>query len=369
MDAPARTTSDIDLSKEIFPHFPPGWRSPSGLTEGFLLAAALEIQARRRIDRLDPWGRHVFPALDMRFRHDGLGSLVAAGPHHPDELRSIMTPDPALNARYHSAFLDTGHFIGRLVLLDLVWRFVDFVYDSETKLGLADGSPSGHQGAIMRLTGTMLGRFGTALFEEIFRSRWFGHHKDPRPLTEAEHTFLRGEPLRAGAGILTPDGKLYVESIWFTAFRLVEQLTPGYFITRYAEKLDTVEYIMMKRAADEAKGYNVAGPYLWTGWPDEADDFAPPSLVGTQNLLFSEFTDEAGFNHKVHWAIEGTHPYTGAYFIESCCTCGKLEEFSGQPGVVRAQIYATRHRETGSYEEPHYACTKEPQYLLFSVGP
>lgn len=267
-----RVTTDVELASEIYPRFPAGWRSPVGIMEGFLLAGALEIQARRRLNPHNPWDPSVLSRLHGKFQFDGLGSLIARGPHNPVEWsRPAISDDPAVNYIQSRDLHESGELIGRLVLIGLVWKFVDEVY-SATSNWRSIWDPRGIPAALGALNGTILGQHGTALFLAAFASKW-EDPSEPRTLTNIERAFLVGGKIRSGTGILSPSGAFYSESIWHVAFRLVERRSPDFYIHKYSNKLPTVEYILNQRATIEARGEST-GKYHWPGWPpDEAEPF------------------------------------------------------------------------------------------------
>lgn len=225
--------SEVDFDQPIFRSFPRGWQSPTDLTEGFLLAAALELRARQQLNRWDPFGDGVWEQLPGRFRFDAFRGL-------------LMYSEP----------------YGRLPLLSLVWRYIDEVVAKYGHLRTRD-IITGYHAVLSQLEGVILGQYATQLFKAAFLRVW----QDPRreaELTGVEVAFISAQPLYCRpAGVLTPGGLLYTDSIWLTAFRLIEMSSPEAYIRKYSHRENVISRILDGGAQRGLKGERD----LWPGWP------------------------------------------------------------------------------------------------------
>lgn len=257
------TVADINLTDEIFTSFPPGWKSVSDISEGFLLAMALEIEARQRIDYRNPWGSEVIGQLPKKYQYDTFGTLIVRGPILPSfrDSGALWNADKILMARH-------GEQIGRLVLIDLIWRLASKIYDDTAHFEARSGV-DGYFAAVGTFSGMLLHHPAAVIFDATFRTLWL-ERSTPRPLSHAEKILLAGEVDGASSWY---GGEVYINSIWKVAIELVERFGTKHFIHIYDEKLDTVEYIISKRADDEAKGSIYREKYIWSGWPHEAKLF------------------------------------------------------------------------------------------------
>ena len=221
---------------QVHQSFPAGWQTDQDFSEAFLVIAALELQARRQINSYDPFADQVFRQLPDSFRYDPFQSLVASRER-----------------------------IARLPLLDLVWRFADEnISDLRSQYS---SIPEAYRMGLSRLNGVVLGPYGASLFQAAFERRlYFGPDSE---LTPTEDVFSQGDPIYGanGRGVLNADGLLFMESIWPTAFRLIERRSPEYYLDSYAHRVEPVLDILERGAQRGLAGHNKWDQ--WPGWPEE----------------------------------------------------------------------------------------------------
>lgn len=229
--------ADVNFDEPIFPEFPSGWQSASDVVEGLILVAALELQTRRGISPRDPFAEGVHARLPPQFRYDPFRGLIAQS--------------------------GRGEFYGRLPLLSLVWRYVEELevkYDHLRHSNLY----TGYSAALAALEGITLGAYGARIFQTAFPRRWF----DPQErmeLAEDEIAFINARPIQGRpAGVLNPSGDLYLDSIWFVAFRLIELRSPEHYLEKYCQRRAVVDSILNGGAQRGLTGER----YLWPGWPE-----------------------------------------------------------------------------------------------------
>lgn len=226
----------IDFDAEIHPQFPVGWRTARDITEGFLVAATMELEARRRMLPMDPFSPEIFPMLSPTYRYDSFASL----------------------ARMYEPF-------ARLPLLDLVWRFTDWAIANTWSLRANDPAAT-YDLALAQLQGLVLGAHGTALFMAAFPRRWFADGEAPE-LSWEEWEFANGNTIPgSGAGALPASGALYMDSVWLTAFRLVERHNTNHYLNEYTSKVNTVQRILVEGGLRGRAGHSKFD--LWPGWPE-----------------------------------------------------------------------------------------------------
>lgn len=251
---------DVDLLGNIYPEFPPGWNSATDLMEGFVLAAALEVRARQQMSPQDPWAAGLTERLPNRFRYDTFGSLLRWGPYSDDDWnRGAVSLDPTVNYLHHERKLNAGERIGRLPLLAVVWQFTADVF-AETQHLRTRNRTAGFYEALNRFDGVSLGRHGTALFMAAFQRAWLAD--GPSELSGTEKAFLAAEPLRSGMAVLHPLGASYSDSIWQTAFRMVERQTPDYYVQRLQRRQGVVLDVLTRGSELAVKGHRS----VWPGW-------------------------------------------------------------------------------------------------------
>lgn len=228
--------ADVNFDELIYPEFPIGWQSASDLAEGLLLVAALELQTRRGINPWDPFADGVHARLPPQFRYDPFRGLIA-----------------------HN---NRGEFYGRLPLLALVWRYAEELAAKFDHLRHSN-LYTGYSSALAALEGTTLGAYGTRLLQAAFPRRWF----DPQErmeLTEDEIAYINARQIQGRpAGVLNPSGDLYLDSIWFVAFRIIELRSPELYIEKYLQRREAIDSILdggaQRGLANERS--------LWPGWP------------------------------------------------------------------------------------------------------
>lgn len=253
--------SDVNLTGCIYPEFPAEWNSATAIVEAILVAAALEFQARMETRPSDPWGPTVAAELPPRFRFDTFGSLLRWGTYSDAEWnRGAVSDAPVANRLYFQSMTTSGERFGRLPLLAMVWKFTDYVLETFADLRRAD-MQNGYYEVLRRLDGTELNKHGTALFMASFQREWFA--SDPSRLTDLEAMYVNGESIRSGAGVLAPSGPMYSDSLWQTAFRLVELRSPEYFLVRLRHRRDPVLDVLDRGARLASMGARS----IWPGWP------------------------------------------------------------------------------------------------------
>jgi hypothetical protein len=187
--------------------------------EIFLLAAALEMQARTRVSPARPWAPDAMHALPAVFRYDTLGALLRYGPYMEEDLRQeAFSSDPALNYAYFRHMYEAPERIGRLPLLGVVWEFVDIAVES----AFVDA-----EGPI---PGFANGGFGAAY----------------------------------GGGFLEPSGRMYLDSLWTTAWTILTMRAPEHYIHAYADRRDSLMDVL-ERGARIASSSGT--DKCWPGWP------------------------------------------------------------------------------------------------------
>jgi hypothetical protein len=257
-----RTVADVDMHAEIYPAFPDGWRSAADLKECFLVAAALELDDRFGVSRNDPFGMAASAGLPPRFRYDTFGSLLRFGVHSDSQWRQgAVSSEPEVNARFFAPMLTSGERIGRLPLLAMVWEFTDDVLVQHRHLHAQDRT-MGYWRVLESLEGVVLQKHGTVLFMAAFDRLW-NATEEPRPLSEVERQFLAGQTLGSAPGqMLAASGPMYSDSLWQTAFRLVERNTPDYYLDRLGHRRAVVTDILDRGAALAMSG----AKSIWPGW-------------------------------------------------------------------------------------------------------
>ena len=227
------------FEERIYRDFPAGWQCPAEMAKGFLVAAALELKARRRINSVEPFAEGAFAYLPSKYRYDSFGALVMS-----------------------------NEGIGRLPLLFLARTFTDEILDTYWHLRGTD--PAGSVGTVIsQLSGISLGQHGTSLFMAAFQHAWFlGWHGS---LSHVEQDFADGEAIAGvGRGTLHPQGAMYMESIWDISFRLIERSSPEHYLDLYADRLQTVNHVL--DGGGELGAGDVVSKYrLWPGWPNPND--------------------------------------------------------------------------------------------------
>lgn len=251
---------DIDFDGMIFRDLPEGWQSPSGFTEAFLIAAALEYQERIKIDPYSPWTVDVSRRVPTWCRYDPLMDLCSYGGRTQLETAQQTT---VLNQHEMIAGFARGEQYARFPLLQLLWEYLDEV------LPRLAGNERSFYGVIQKLDGLEFGKLGTTLFlaalpQALERST---------SLSEAEQAFAAGLPFRAQAGSgamvnWNPSAETYVESIWFVCFRLIEANSPEYYLNKFAHRVPEITSIIREggRLGDHALLTSPMRQNNWPGW-------------------------------------------------------------------------------------------------------
>ena len=257
----------------MIPDAPYGWRTSRDIMENFLLAAALEMQARTRVSPARPWAPEAMHALPAAFRYDTLGALLRNGPYMEEDLRQgAFSSDPAMSYAYFTHMHAASERIGRLPLLGVVWEFVDLAVErtgylrSQGQVGLAQ--------ALSQLEGVNLGKHGVALFMAAFYRKFIG---DPAPpyLSPIESAFVDAEgPIPGfanggfgaayGGGSLAPSGRMYLDSLWTTAWQILTLRAPEHYIHAYADRRDSLMDVLERGARIAASS---GTDKCWPGWP------------------------------------------------------------------------------------------------------
>jgi hypothetical protein len=253
------TVADLRFHDHLFPNFPSGWQTPSQITDGFLLNAALELNERRNLDWNDPFSDYAFEMLPDKFKNDGLGALVATGSANPDEMHAHW---PSLEAMSAINKIAIGAQIGRLVLIDLIERFTDTI---SPVIAAARTGPAWLFVPTVQnsMVGVTLGRYGLPLFEAVLETMYLENH--PRKLSEWEVSFLEGDEVpSSGDRVMLPQaGSMFVKNgIWDICWRILERTSPDYFIDKFNTQIPTLEYII-----ERGRGWN-----YWPGWPTGPQD-------------------------------------------------------------------------------------------------
>jgi hypothetical protein len=254
------TTADVDLAANVHADFPRGWNSAVDFMEAFLLAAALEMQERRTVNRLDPFAAGVLDRLSPNYRYDTFGSLLRHGVHSDAEWnRPAVSMTPEVYART-MAMIGSGERIGRLPLLGLVWALVAEILDANQHLRVR--GTDGYNKVLGSLNGMVLNPHGTTLFLAALYREWHVPDK-PSELTDVEKAFVLGQSIPGtGAGTLAASGPLYIDSIWATAFRLVERRSPEHYIRLLRHRQISVNDLLSRGARlAEHRAKN-----CWPGW-------------------------------------------------------------------------------------------------------
>jgi hypothetical protein len=262
--------SDVRFEDEVFDDHPSGWRSPSDMAQGFLLAWALEQAERTRINPSDPMAPHVRLSLTEKFLTDTLGELVRP---EPASFRS----SPATR-------------VGRLTTLCIVWMLFDAL-DSNWRIRPGDFGQFGE--ALSFATGgtdrrSLFGHRSADVAKCLLAARISNRYSNSDELTTAEEWFVAGAPLslapaQSGQPCIpfvvgrtqTPipfNRHVFDSSIWSTAQVLVSLINPEDCIERYAHRREAIDELLDKGAVLGAKRRNLSpfeaqGFGVWPGWP------------------------------------------------------------------------------------------------------
>lgn len=266
---------DVNFRVSVFADHPVGWQTPADLAEAYVLAWALEVQARRRVDPGDPFGRHVLGYLPRMFSYDTLGSLVRL------TAAECYSSFPSVTER------------ARLTTLCIVWTLFD---ELNTKWQLTTGDMRRYADMLAFVTGgperrslftSLSADWAKCLLSDRVARTFFGRDE----LTEGEEWVVTGDwrlstpndrggrtiPFRVGTMavpmyVLTDS---FVTSTWSAARVLVELRSPEEYIERYGQRRGAVLEILEKGVAEFEKRTSL--PYIeavnykpWPGWPSTA---------------------------------------------------------------------------------------------------
>ncbi|MDO8119699.1 hypothetical protein Q6346_00050 [Isoptericola sp. b490] len=263
---------EVDFRAPVFSDHPDGWRSPADLAEGFLLAWALELRERRRIDAFNPFGAHVLDRLPPMFRYDTLGQLVRL------PVGSAASPSADLTRR------------GRLTTLSIVWALFD---ELNAQWRLAPGDFAQYAETLSFATGgvdrpSVFRELSADLAKCLLSDRIQRASQGSDDLTDAERWFVTGDgavlaadargyrviPFVIGGNyvpiIVTDDS--FVMSVWSTARVLVESDTPDACIDRYGYRTDVLLEILEEGAVLAERRWRLPPAEAWSfnpwpGWP------------------------------------------------------------------------------------------------------
>ncbi|GAB4084008.1 hypothetical protein GCM10028784_06380 [Myceligenerans cantabricum] len=266
-----KTRDEVDLDEVVVSGAPRGWMTSRDIMENFLLAGALEMQARTRIFPSNPFVHGLEQELPPAFRYDTLGALLRYGPYVENELRQpAFSLNPEVNYAYFEPMFSGPERIGRLSLLGIVWEFVDVALERTGNL-----RPQGFVGfekAINDLGRANLGKHGLSIFMAAFYREFIG---DPRPpyLSPVESAFIDGESIPGyanggfgpafGAGSLSPSGAMYLDSIWTTVWTILTMRAPEHFVSKFSDRRDSLMDVLDRGARIAAvSGTNKC----WPGW-------------------------------------------------------------------------------------------------------
>ena len=267
-----RTFGEVDFGAVVIPSAPQGWRTSRDIMENFLLAGALEMQVRNRLFPANPFAPGSMQSLPPAFRYDTLGSLLRHGPYMEKELwRPAVSSDPAVNYAYFKPMSEAPERIGRLPLLGVVWEFVAIALERTRNLRAQGEIGFGH--ALNTLGQANLGKHGLTLFMAAFYREFIG---DPKPpyLSPIESAFVDGiEQLPGfanggfgaayGAGNLSPNGAMYLDSLWTTIWTILTMRPPEHYTSMLADRRESLMDIL-ERGAQIAEANRTK--MCWPGW-------------------------------------------------------------------------------------------------------
>lgn len=259
---------EVDFSRSIFRENPEGWTSANDLANGFLLAWALEVRARRRIDPSNPFGSHVLELLPPAFRYDTLGQLIQM---------PRFTSVPGLSMP------------GRLTTLCIVWRLFD-EFNQQWQLRPRDYVQFGN--VLAFVTGgterrSLFGDLSADMAKCLLSDRVSRAHDSNQALSQGEEWFATGDreflidgevlPFVIGGNLIrlyaVPEN--FVQSVWAAARVLVEKNSPEHYISTLGHQLPTLLDVL-ERGAVLAEQRKLLPPVQawefdpWPGWPGEA---------------------------------------------------------------------------------------------------
>lgn len=256
--------SDVRFDEPSNSELPAGWRRPSDLTEAFLAVAAMEMEARRRVNHASPFDKAVFPLLADKFRYDPFAALLSFGGLQEAQTSTPTSSGGAGPLEAMSA-VARGERLSRLPLLQLVWQYVDLV---GVQFGGLDFLT-----VLQRLDGVILGKEGTILFATGLDRQM---HRGAE-LAPVEVSFIQGQPISmpdylhrlmspASRSVpIPPDGGLRANDIWNVCFRIIERTSPSSVLDAYAGRVEAVAAILDRGA----KLGRAGAKNLWPGWPTD----------------------------------------------------------------------------------------------------
>lgn len=265
--------SEVDFDATVIPGAPEGWRTSRDIMENFLLAGALEIQVRTRISPANPFAPGSIQALPPAFRYDTLGALLNYGPYVESDLgQPAFSSDPATNYAHFKDMHEAPERIGRLPLLGVVWEFVNIALERTSHLQSQGNLGLGQ--ALGSLGRANLGAHGLTLFMAAFYREFMG---DPKPpyLSPIESAFIDrvdelpgfangGFGAAYGAGSLSPNGAMYLDSLWTTVWTILTTRDPEHYANRFAGRRDSLMDVLERGGRIAA----VSGTKkCWPGWP------------------------------------------------------------------------------------------------------
>ncbi|MBB1510611.1 hypothetical protein [Tessaracoccus sp. MC1756] len=254
-------SSDVRFEEPSNSELPAGWRRPCDLTEAFLVAAAMEMEARRRINYASPFDTAVFPLLADQFKYDPFAGLLTLGGWQEATWVGI---GGAGRLEGMSA-MALGERLSRLPLLQLVWQYIDLVKSQFLGLDFLT--------LLQRLDGVILGQEGTILFATGLDRQM--HRGDE--LAPAEVNFVRGYPIsmpdylhrlispQSRIVSIQPNGHLRANDIWNVCFRIIERSSASDVLDAYAGRVEAVSAILDRGATLGRAGAS----NLWPGWPTD----------------------------------------------------------------------------------------------------
>ena len=259
--------SEVDFTIPSFPENPEGWQTANDLADGFLLAWALEVRERTRIDPSNPFGSHVLKQLPPAFRYDTLGQLI---------------PMPL------SAGAQGLTMPGRLTTLCIVWRLFD-KFNQQWQLRPRDYVQFGN--VLAFVTGgtdrrSLFGDLSADMAKCLLSDQVSRAHDENQTLSQGEEWFAKGDRQFLIDGEVIPfmiAGNLirlyavpenFVQSVWAAARVLVEKNSPDYYISKSGRQIPTLLDVL-ERGAVLAEKRKLLPPVqawefeLWPGWPGE----------------------------------------------------------------------------------------------------
>lgn len=260
-----------DLTRPFVDGFPDGWNSASDIKEMFLVAGALEIQERRRINPLNPNAQSTHNALPARFRFDSFGELLRWGTSSYAEWNqaAALSESPSdLHARHQALRRGAEQIVGPTLyamasdLVDELLRGISTQQEPEAKW-----SQFLRKAALLEV-----GVHGQAIL--LARAeRLVSSDRGQQALSHNELSLLNGTAMRAAAyegfpviwaqPLHTSPG-IYASTMWLLAFRCIELAGPDPVLQKLEHRVDVVNQLLEQGAALGQQ----QGSQFWPGWSD-----------------------------------------------------------------------------------------------------